>query len=678
MRFARSLITLLLTISWCVVGVDSLPAQERDVSDSPASESTDTTSTESAGSTEPLQKVDDSDAAVDQTEQPSANDASSLTDTSRLVAFLDGFLSAQLVNEHVAGATLSVVVDDQIVVSRGYGFADVEQRIAVDPATTMFRIGSVSKLFTWTAVMQLVEQGKLDLDADVNTYLADSDIKVPDTFEQPITMKDLMCHTPGFEDHVIGLFGRNEQSLKPIGELMKEQMPRRVRPPGDLAAYSNHGTLLAAVIIEQVSGMSWEEFLQQQILSPLEMTNTMLAQPSASQLPETLSRGYHYNTAANEFEAEDFEYVPAAPAGCISTSADDMGHFMIAHLNEGQFKSNRILQRETTDLMHSRARWHDERLDAMCHGFWELHRNGVRILEHGGDTNLFHSLMTILPEQKVGLFVSYNTDNAGQLRNELRDAFLDRFFPVENSKPKPPEGFSARAERFAGSYKMLRYDHSTLAKLAMVVQVLPVAVRDDDRLSIGGKSYIEQEPLKFVEEHGSETVVFREDESGEITHLFINRAPAVALQKMEWFESPATHIGLLAVSMVVFISVIIGWPLVHVITKGELIAGERPSRMSRLASWFGWFAAIAFVAFTITLVVQAEEIVHGMPPVLESLLPWTPVFAVVAVLLVLMSGLSWVGRYWRLTGRVHYLLLAFAAVAAVWQLAFFNMLKLNS
>jgi CubicO group peptidase (beta-lactamase class C family) len=541
----------------------------------------------------------------------------------------------------------------------------------------MFRIGSVSKLFIWTAVMRLVEQGKIDLDEDVNTYLADSDINVPATFDQPITMKDLMCHTPGFEDYVIGLFGRDEQSLKPIAELMKEQMPRRVRPPGDLAAYSNHGTLLAGVIIEQVSGMSWEDFVREQILSPLEMVNTSLDQPPKDQLPKTLSQAYRYDSAANEFEAEDFEYVPAAPAGCISASADDMGHFMIAHVNGGQYKTKQLLKPETVSLMHSRARWHDDRLDAMCHGFWELNRNGVRILEHGGDTQLFHSLMTIIPDEKVGLFVSYNTDTGGRLRDELRNAFLDRYFPVEKVKHEPPAGFSDRGNRFAGAYKMLRYDHSTLAKLNMVVQVLPVTVRDDDRLSIGGKSYVEVEPLQFEEENGPETVVFREAGTGEITHMFINRAPALALEKMQWYEAPQLHTGLLVASMLMFLSAIIGWPLVHLVTKGELIAGEPPTRMSRLASWFGWLAAVGFVGFTIVLVLQAEEIVHGMPPILALLLQATPVLAVIAVLLVLLSGLSWIRRYWRLTGRVHYFLLALAAVAAVWQLAFFNMLKIG-
>ena len=392
---------------------------------------------------------DDPEANVDPAENDSDADVPSLADHRDLAAFIDGIMATQSANAHFAGATVSVVVGDQIVFSKGYGMADLQDSVAVDATTTMFRIGSISKLFVWTAVMQLVEEGKIDLDQDVNTYLADSGIEVPAAFDKPITMQDLMSHTPGFEDHVVGLFGESHDVIKPISEVLREQMPHRVRPPGDLASYSNHGNLLAAVIIERVSGMPWEEFIKQKLLIPLEMTNTLLEQPPEDQLPKNLSQGFTYDAAANEYQEEDFEYIPAAPAGCIAASADDMARFMIAHLNSGEYEGKRILKSETVAWMHSRSRWHDERLDAMCHGFWERHRNGVRLLEHGGDTNLFHSALTILPDEKVGLFVSYNTATATQTREELLGAFLDRYFPVDKTKLEPPKDFSNRAKRFA-------------------------------------------------------------------------------------------------------------------------------------------------------------------------------------------------------------------------------------
>ncbi|HTC91360.1 MAG TPA: serine hydrolase domain-containing protein, partial [Bryobacteraceae bacterium] len=112
-------------------------------------------------------------------------------------AWLDGFMPYTLESNDIAGATVVIVKDGQVLTQRGFGYADVAARKPVDPATTMFRAGSISKLFTWTAVMQLVEQHKIDLDADVNQYL---DFKIPPYEGKPITMRNLMTHTPGFEE----------------------------------------------------------------------------------------------------------------------------------------------------------------------------------------------------------------------------------------------------------------------------------------------------------------------------------------------------------------------------------------------------------------------------------------------------------------------------------------------
>src|SRR5262249_33670254 len=185
----------------------------------------------------------------------------------------------------------------------------------VDPERTMFRIGSISKLFTWTAVMQQVEEGKLDLDADVNKYL--KDVAIPATFDQPITLKHLMTHTPGFDDYVIGLFAHTADGVRPLAALLREQMPKRVRPPGVIASYSNHGTALAGLAVVGVAGMPWEDYVEQRIVQPLSMAHTLVRQPAADKLPDDLSKGYKWEDG--RFQVKDFEYVPLAPAGCIST-----------------------------------------------------------------------------------------------------------------------------------------------------------------------------------------------------------------------------------------------------------------------------------------------------------------------------------------------------------------------
>ena len=155
--------------------------------------------------------------------------AQSLRDTTDLESFMDGLLTAVLKEKNIAGATLAVIVDGKVTLTKGYGFADIDKQIPVDPKTTLFRIGSITKLFVWTAVMQQVALGKLNLEADINTYL--KDFKIPDEFDQPITLKHLMTHTPGFEDRVIGLFAKDSTKLLPLGTILKKELPDRVRPP---------------------------------------------------------------------------------------------------------------------------------------------------------------------------------------------------------------------------------------------------------------------------------------------------------------------------------------------------------------------------------------------------------------------------------------------------------------
>jgi len=301
-------------------------------------------------------------------------------------------------DHHIAGATISVVVEDKPFCARGYGYADVAAKKPVSAEATMFRIGSVSKLFTWTAVMQLAEQGKLDLDADVNKYL--TDFKVPETYSKPITLKHLMSHTPGFEDHFIGLFAHSPDKMAPLGEILAHDLPARVRAPGQLASYSNHGTALAGYIVSQVAGVPWEDYIEKNILEPLQMHHTSVRQPPEDKLPADMSKGYKFTHG--KFQEEGFEYVPAAPAGSMASSAGDMAKFMIAHLQNGRYDSARILKEESARQMRETLFTHDNRLQGMAYGFMRATYNGEHIVHHGGDTFWFHSFFVMLPDRGAG------------------------------------------------------------------------------------------------------------------------------------------------------------------------------------------------------------------------------------------------------------------------------------
>ena len=355
--------------------------------------------------------------------------------TADVSAFLDGIMPLQLAREDIAGAVVLVVKDGKVLFAKGYGYADVGKKIPVTPDGTLFRPGSVSKLFTWTAVMQLVEQGKLDLDRDVNDYL---DFKIPATYPKPITLRNIMTHTSGFEETVKDMWLSKPSDIIPIGDYVKAHVPARIFPPGVTPAYSNYATTVAGYIVQRVSGESFDDYIERHILFPLGMQHSTFRQPLPENLKPMMSSGY---TVASE-PAKPFELVEPAPAGSSSMTAMDISHFMLAHLQDGKYENVQILRPETAQLMHSRQFANLPDMNAMALGFYEETRNGHRIIGHGGDTLYFHSDLHLIPDAGVAFFVSYNSMGKAEIspRDALWRQFMDRYFPYE-----PPAGEIGRA-----------------------------------------------------------------------------------------------------------------------------------------------------------------------------------------------------------------------------------------
>src|SRR5580698_7157108 len=278
-------------------------------------------------------------------------------------SWLDGYMPYALKTGDIAGAVVAVVKDGRILTERGYGFSDVEKRAAVDPKLTLFRPGSVSKLLTWTAVMQQVEQRKIDLDADINRYL---DFKVPGLGGQPITMRNLMQHTAGFEEHAKGIISASND-LPTFEALLKQAVPKRVFAPGSTPAYSNYGCSLAGYIVERVSGEPFDAYIEHHILEPLEMHHSTFRQPLPEALAPLMSKGYR--TASDD--PQPFEFVGPAPAGSLAATADDMAHFMIAHLQNGEYHGFLIIAAATAETMHNSPLTVLPPLDRMELGFFE-------------------------------------------------------------------------------------------------------------------------------------------------------------------------------------------------------------------------------------------------------------------------------------------------------------------
>jgi CubicO group peptidase (beta-lactamase class C family) len=437
-----------------------------------------------------------------------------LADTPQLTAqdagtWLDGFVPYALARGDVAGAVVVVVKDGQVLFEKGYGLADVEKHIPVDPKATLFRPGSTSKLFTWTAVMQLVEQGKLDLDKDVNSYI---DFTIPAYDGKPITLRNIMTHTAGFEETVKGLITTDPAQLISLADAVKRWVPDRIYQPGTTPAYSNYATALAGYIIERVSGEPFDVYIANHVFAPLDMAHSTFHQP----LPDALKPGMAQGYPQADQPAKGYELIPMAPAGSLATTGDDISRFMIAHLQDGKFGDKQILQTETAQKMHNTALTILPNLPRMDLGFYEQPINGHPVISHGGDTEYFHSYLWLYPDDHVGLFISMNSagkDGAAHtIRQELFELFSDRYFPeTATAAPAFDEKTAAHdAKLMVGSYENTRRSETNFIDLLNLIQPTKVSLNEDGTISMSGmvkasgepKHYREIAPLLWREEGG--------------------------------------------------------------------------------------------------------------------------------------------------------------------------------
>ncbi len=600
----------------------------------------------------------------------------SLEDRAALEAWADGAMNSLLQAHHCAGGVVAIVRNGEVLLAKGYGYSDIANRKPVDPATTLFRIGSVSKLFVWTSVMQMIEQGRLDLNADVNTYL--KDVRVPNRYGKPITMKDLLTHTPGFEDQVLGLFSHDPASMRPLGEILKDEMPARVREPGKFASYSNHGTGLAMHVVEQITGESWEQYVQTHIVDRLGLKHTVLAQPLPEAFAGDMSKGYQFG--AEVYTEKEFELVPLGPVGGISTTALDMAAFMQMFLNFGEYNGARILEEATARTMQSPLHTMAPGNNPQAYGMMDMSVPGVRIVGHGGDTLWFHTQFALLPEHNIGVFASFNTNTGPSVRDTFTNEFLKRYFvPNDPAKPVAPEGFEDRSARYTGSYRANRFSHRSFAKMAIALQ--PINVTSDGKgalkISIfGNKRWIEVAPNTFQEEDGRERIIFIEDANGAITHFVPAELGILAFERNGVLDLPILHLAAFAGTLLVCIFSLLCWPLAKFLRWKHDVITSRGDLIPWPVRAIGWVACAITLGFVVALIASLGDpmdVVFGLPKSFPVLLSLPLVIAAFALLMVGLSALVWTRGQGSIFARLAYTLVTLMLCVFVFQTIYWNL-----
>ncbi|MGY1738293.1 serine hydrolase domain-containing protein [Geodermatophilus sp. SYSU D00684] len=498
-----------------------------------------------------------------------------------VASFFDAVIPRQLEEKRAVGATVAVVAGDRIVHARGYGFADLATHVPARADRTLFYLGSAGKLFTWTAVMQLVEAGAIGLDVDVTRYL---DFEIPPAFPEPITARHLLTHTPGFEDEYAAEL-TSPGNVLPLRDFLIRYQPQRVYRPGSTFAYSNYGTVLAGYLVERVSGVPFERYVTDRVLRPLGMTRSTLAQPPEPELLADLSRSYRVRRGRHD--AVDLEWNAAAPAAGVRATATDVAAFMIAHLGDGRYRDVRILGETTARQMRQRQFTHDPRLSGQGFGFALLRANGQDIAWHDGESARTRTILALLPAQRVGVFVSYNTPTVDE--HQTLVAFLDRFWPPAD-RVTPASGDTARTptRRYAGAYVSARAAHSGPQKLVAWLTALRVRGGADGALRVGDQVYAEREPGLFQQVGGERRLTFGTDARGRSTRLYWE--PTSAYFEVPWHETPAVQAGTVLACLGVFVSAVVAWPLGVFSRRGR--GQHPPAPVIRLARWPATLAAL--------------------------------------------------------------------------------------
>ncbi|WP_394740000.1 serine hydrolase domain-containing protein [Natronococcus roseus] len=570
---------------------------------------------------------------------PSADDtAGSAADDQIVGTEVDRLIESVMAEHDVAGASAAVVEGDELVHAEGYGDADAATGTPVDPNETSFMVGSVGKLTVWTAVMQGVENGDLELDEPVGTYLENYSVEG----EDEVTLEHLGTHTPGYEDRLQGLFVESDDEAADWEAKLERELPAQVRPPGETVAYSNHGTGLAALVVQEAVGEPFEEYVEREIFDPLAMEGATIEQPVPDDR-EPVSQGHA--PTEDGFETDDPVVVGVPPAGSMSATATDMGNFAIAALEDGAFEDDRVLEPESAEAMlEPRATNHPD-VGGVGYGYMLGERGGEALAWHTGGTEYFNTLFVLFPDHDVALYVSFNTAGSGAALADVLDGFIEQRFGGEEAALEPDPATADRADAYEGEYRSTGFQ-TTPEKIVGLADAHHVSVTDEGYLELGSPllggetRWVELEPGVFAPDPDEDDAMLTSRLAIEDGALYTD-APAAPYEQVSWYETATVQLGLAVVALGAVLSTLLVWPISAYRSRGW---GRMRTHLTRprLAILTGTGLLVAFVVGLLANGVgDPNQFVYGYTPWLRLTLAFllgVPLAALVALALV---GLEW-------------------------------------
>lgn len=560
---------------------------------------------------------------------PAAPPAATTLDPVRLEAFLDGVITDAMAREHVAGAVISVVQNGRLVLKKGYGFADLAAGRRADPDRTLFRLGSISKTFTWALLMRDVEAGRIRLDRPINIYLPEKARVRDDGHRRDVTVGHLLSHTGGFEERALGhLFERDASRVRPLELYLRQERPRRVRSAGAVASYSNYGVGLAGLASATVVGKTFERRIEEEITLPLGMTRTTFREPRPERqglpaampaaLTADVSVGYVWQGEA--FQPRGFEYVgQAAPAGSASSTAADMSRYMLMLLADGAAGTGRIFGPTAARAFRSPMLAAPTGVNGWAHGFMVFDLpGGHRGYGHLGHTLAFKSNMTVIPDLGLGVFIATNSEMGDRLSDRLPEVLLAQFY----APPGPPRSGSAdlvsRAAAFEGDYASTRRRFSGLEGfVGRISGAVNAKVTPDGRLITSGfgaaRAWVPEGPVsegRFVALQGGERLAFRMEDGRAVSYRAANNMES--FERAALLDRPGTLALLAGLTAFASVGTLAGIGLRN---RRELRQNQVQARAGLVQNIQAglWLAAIGMTGVWSTGVSELANVMYGWP-----------------------------------------------------------------
>ncbi|ACL76982.1 serine hydrolase [Ruminiclostridium cellulolyticum] len=603
-------------------------------------------------------------------------------DPKELEKFCDDFFKKYMEKDSVPGAIISVVKNGQILLKKGYGYADLKNKVPINPDKTAFYICSIGKLFTGTAVIQLYEKGKIkDLNDNVNMYL--KKIKVNNKFTNPVTFSNLLTHTSGLDEgSVIGGASKTKDEILSYEDYLKMKLGSVLREPGSFTRYSNLGYNLLGYLVEGISEMPFRDYIKTNILEPLGMTNS-----TAGEIPDNLAIPYIFDGTTMQPSTSEIN-LPGLGEGCIYSTADDMAKFMIAHLQNGRYKEKSILKAETSKLMHTQQFTNNPVLPGMCYTFMQSYDNNQKAIKHeGGDASGYISTLYLLPEYNIGFFVEVNT--LSTLPITFESEFLDHYFPRETGKVQYFAGYKQRNSDYTGIYRS--YDDISVTTLLKVMALfsndgeMKILNSKEGALFMHSTSFegnpiatklIQTGDLILKRQDDNSDIVFQKDKQGNTAYAF-NNEPQKTFEKIHWYETRDFNFITLTACMLIFIFNIIGITFSFFRRKNK----KKESSLTKLelaSNATLWSVCmlnvISMIAFVLLLMTATYEIQYGLPLVGYISISGLLLGAVLSIGIIVFCVLLWVKRQKTLSSRIIYTISAISCSVFIWFLNYWNLL----